>query len=47
LKPGDYPAAGSFGYDNNKSKEVLGLTYRSLKESAVDTVNSLKPLLKF
>jgi nucleoside-diphosphate-sugar epimerase len=46
LKPGDYPPAGSFGCDNTKSKEVLGLTYRSLKESAIDTVKSLKPFLK-
>lgn len=45
LKPGEYPAEGSVGYDNRKSKETLGLTYRPLKESVVDTVESLKSYL--
>ena len=45
LKPGDYPPEGTFGYDNNKSKEVLGLTYRPVKETVSDTVKSLKPYL--
>lgn len=46
LKPGDYPPEGSFGFDNKKSREVLGLAYRPLKESVVDTVKSLKPFMK-
>lgn len=46
LKPGDYPPEGSFGFDNRKSREVLGLAYRPLKESVVDTVKSLKPFMK-
>ncbi|PGH11581.1 hypothetical protein AJ80_07051 [Polytolypa hystricis UAMH7299] len=46
LKPGDYPAAGSFGFDNQRSKEVLGLTYRPLKETVLDTVKSLQTVLK-
>jgi nucleoside-diphosphate-sugar epimerase len=46
LKPGDLPPAGWYGYDNTKSKEVLGISYRSFKECIVDTVNSLKPFVK-
>ncbi|EXJ80703.1 dihydroflavonol-4-reductase [Capronia epimyces CBS 606.96] len=30
-----------YGYDNSRSKEILGIEYRSLKESIVDTVKSL------
>ncbi|KAJ4516479.1 methylglyoxal reductase (NADPH-dependent) gre2 [Exophiala dermatitidis] len=30
-----------YGYDNSRSKEVLGLEYRKLEETIVDTVNSL------
>ncbi|PGH17300.1 hypothetical protein AJ79_01184 [Helicocarpus griseus UAMH5409] len=41
LKPGDFPPEGWFGYNNEKSKEVLGLAYRGLRESVVDTVKSL------
>ena len=43
-KGGDYPPGGKeaiYGYDNSRSKEVLGLQYRSLEESIVDTVKSL------
>ncbi|KAK0634257.1 hypothetical protein B0T17DRAFT_512840 [Bombardia bombarda] len=43
LKPGDYPAGGSYGFDNSRSKEVLGVQYRSLKETIVDAVKSLQP----
>ena len=39
---GDLPEGGVFGYDNSRSKEVLGLSYRSLDESIKDTVNSFK-----
>lgn len=46
LKSGDFPPTGWYGYDNSKSKEVLGMEYRSLKECVVDTVNSLKPFVK-
>ncbi|TGJ84784.1 hypothetical protein E0Z10_g3955 [Xylaria hypoxylon] len=44
LKPGDYPAQGSYGFDNTRSKEVLGLNYRPLKDSIVDAVKSLQHL---
>lgn len=30
-----------YGYDNSKSRQVLGLEYRSLKEAVVDTAKSL------
>ncbi|KIV89460.1 hypothetical protein PV10_06859 [Exophiala mesophila] len=30
-----------YGFDNSRSKELLGIKYRSLEESVVDTVNSL------
>ena len=42
LKSGEYPAAGYCGYDNPRSKEELGLTYRPLKEAIIDTVQSLQ-----
>ena len=42
LVSGDYPAAGIYDFDNRRSVEVLGLTYRSLEESIVDTVKSLQ-----
>lgn len=43
LKSGDYPEGGPlFKYDNSRATEVLGLKYRSLKESIVDTVKSLQ-----
>lgn len=42
LKPGDYPPGGIYGFDNSRSRELLGMTYRSLRESVVDTVNSLR-----
>lgn len=42
LQPGDYPEKGTYGFDNARSKNVLGLAYRSLKESVVDTVKSLQ-----
>ena len=37
----DYSETGTYGYDNSKSKKLLGLEYRSLQESIVDTVRSL------
>lgn len=30
-----------YGFDNTKSREVLGIQYRTLKQSIVDTVKSL------
>lgn len=42
LKPGDFPEKGTYGFDDSRSKNVLGLTYRSLRESIVDTVMSLQ-----
>ncbi|KAJ8131302.1 hypothetical protein O1611_g2328 [Lasiodiplodia mahajangana] len=42
LKPGDYPAIGTYGFDNSRSKQVLGMTYRPLNESIVDAVKSLE-----
>ncbi|KAL3478888.1 NAD(P)-binding protein [Aspergillus californicus] len=46
LKSGDYPSPnGWYGYDSSRSREVLGVTYRSFRECIVDTVNSLKPFV--
>ena len=42
LQPGDYPEEGMCDFDNARSKNVLGLTYRSLRECIVDTVKSLQ-----
>ncbi|PYH93111.1 putative NAD dependent epimerase/dehydratase [Aspergillus ellipticus CBS 707.79] len=47
LKDGQYPAGGpKYGFDNSASVEGLGVKYRSLKESVVDTVESLKVIEK-
>ncbi|WEW60454.1 Glycine-rich RNA-binding protein 2, mitochondrial [Emydomyces testavorans] len=46
LKPGDYPPEGSFGFSNQRSKDILKLTYRPLRESVVDAVKSLQCLMK-
>ena len=40
-KGGDYPD-GIYKYDNSRAVEVLGLEFRPLKESIVDTVKSLQ-----
>jgi len=45
LKPGERPATGVNGYDNRKSVEVLGLQYRSLKESVRGVIDSIKGML--
>ncbi|KAI0437788.1 NAD(P)-binding protein [Xylaria telfairii] len=42
LKSGDYPAIGPYRFDNTRSKKVLGMTYRPLKEGIVDAVKSLE-----
>ena len=41
-KGGGYPEEGLFQYDNSRVKEVLGIEFRSLKETIVDTVKSLQ-----
>lgn len=44
VKGGGYPSEGLYGFDNSRSKEVLGIKYRSLKESILDTVKSLQEI---
>ena len=39
---GNYPDGGTFKIDSTRSKEMLGINYRSLESSVVDTVNSFK-----
>jgi nucleoside-diphosphate-sugar epimerase len=41
-KGGDYPAGGVYKYDNSRAIKVLGLKFRILEESVVDTVKSLQ-----
>ena len=41
---GRYPEDGVYNYDNSRSKEVLGVKYRSLKESVLDTVKTLREI---
>lgn len=41
-KGGGYPAEGIYKYDNSRTREVLGIQFRSLKDSIVDTVKSLQ-----
>jgi len=43
-KGGGYPEDGIYKYDNERSREILGIQYRSLKESIVDTVKSLQAI---
>ena len=43
-KGGEYPAEGLYKYDNSRTKGVLGIEFRSLKESIVDTVKSLQAI---
>ena len=44
VKGGEYPEGGLYEFDNSRSKEVLGVTYRSLKESVLDTVKTLQEI---
>jgi len=39
---GDYPKDGIYKYDNRRVQEILGIKFRSLEESIVDTVKSLQ-----
>ena len=39
---GGYPEEGIYKYDNSRTKEVLGIKFRSLRESILDTVKSLQ-----
>lgn len=46
---GDYPEGGKgsanmYSYNNKRSIEVLGIKYKPLEETVVDTVKSLQPL---
>ena len=41
-KGGGYPEDGIYKYDNSRVKEILGVEFRSLKESIVDAVKSLQ-----
>lgn len=40
------PKGQRLGYDNNRSKEILGLEYGPLKKAVIDTVKSLKAVQK-
>jgi len=42
VKGGDYPEAGIYKYNNSRTVEVLGIKFRTLEESIVDLVKSLK-----
>ena len=42
VKGGGYPAEGIYKYDNARTKKVLGIEFRGLKESIIDTVKSLQ-----
>jgi nucleoside-diphosphate-sugar epimerase len=41
-KGGDFPEGEFYGYDNSRTINILGIKYRSMEESVVDTVKSLK-----
>ena len=42
LASGAYPPDGIYGFDNHRSKEILGMKFRPLRECVVDTVKSLR-----
>ena len=42
VKGGDYPKEGLFKFDNSQARDILGIKFRDLESSIVDTVNSLK-----
>jgi len=42
VKGGDYPSVGIYSYNNSRTVDVLGIKFRGLEESIVDTVKSLK-----
>lgn len=42
VKGGDYPSEGLFKFDNSRARDILGIDFRGLESSIVDTVNSLK-----
>lgn len=42
VKGGDYPTDGVYKYDNARVLKDLGIKFRSLEESIVDTVKSLQ-----
>lgn len=42
LKSGGFPKKGTYEFDNGRSKSVLRLTYRPLRECIVDTIKSLQ-----
>ena len=42
VKGGEYPEGGVYKYDNSRTKTVLGIEFRGLKDSIVDTVKSLQ-----
>lgn len=42
VKGGDYPEGGLYKFDNSRTVKVLGIKFRSLEESIVDLVKSLK-----
>lgn len=41
-KGGDFPEGGVYKYNNSRAMEVLGLKWRTVEESIVDTVKSLQ-----
>lgn len=42
VKGGDLPEGPMYGYDNTRTANVLGIQFRSLEDSIVDLVKSLK-----
>lgn len=42
VKGGGYPEAGLYKYDNGRVVKVLGIKFKSLEESVIDLVKSLK-----
>ncbi|KAL8869022.1 MAG: hypothetical protein Q9174_004582 [Haloplaca sp. 1 TL-2023] len=43
-KGGEFPEGGYFDFDNSRTKETLGVEFRSLKEMVKDTIPTLKAI---
>lgn len=42
VQGGDFPEGEIYGFDNSRTADVLGIKFRSLEESIVELVRSLK-----
>ncbi|KAL8729058.1 MAG: hypothetical protein Q9166_004975 [cf. Caloplaca sp. 2 TL-2023] len=41
---GEFPEGGYFGYDNSRTKDILGIKFRTLKDMVKDTIPTLQAI---